>query len=46
MAKDGKYWFAPRRQQVLAERIVARRSKLKPEHKALQARLLAQWGGK
>lgn len=46
MAKDGKAWFAPRRQQVMAERIAARRSKLKPERKALQARILAKWRGK
>ena len=46
MAKDGKSWFDPRRQQVMAERIAARRSKLKPERKALQARILAKWRGK
>lgn len=46
MAKDGKHWFAPPRQQALAERIAARRSKLKSERKALQARLLAKWRGK
>lgn len=42
MAKDGKHWFDPRRQNDVAERIAARRSKLKPERKALQARLLAK----
>jgi hypothetical protein len=46
MAKDGKSWFDPRRQQVVAERVAARRSKLKPERKALQARVLAKWRGK
>jgi hypothetical protein len=46
MAKDGKSWFGPRRQQVMTERIAARRSKLKPERKALQARILAKWRGK
>lgn len=46
MAKDGKHWFAPSRQQKMAERIAARRSLLKPERKALQARLLAKWRAK
>ena len=46
MAKDGKSWFGPRRQQLAAERMAARRSKLKPERKALQARILAKWRGK
>jgi ABC-type Zn2+ transport system substrate-binding protein/surface adhesin len=46
MAKDGKFWFDPRCQQVMAEHIAARRSKLKPERKALQARILAKWRGK
>ena len=46
MAKDGKSWFGPRRQQVVAERIAAGRSKLKPERKTLQARILAKWRGK
>lgn len=46
MAKDGKSWFAPRRQQQVAERVVARRSQSKPERKALQARLLAKWRSK
>lgn len=42
MAKDGKHWFDPRRQRETAERIANRRSQLKPERKALQARLLAK----
>jgi hypothetical protein len=46
MAKDGKSWFDPRRQQVVAERVAARRSKLEPERKALLARVLAKWRGK
>ena len=46
MAKDGKSWFGPRRQQLAAERMAARRSKLKPERKALQARILAKWRAK
>lgn len=46
MAKDGKHWFAPRRQRDFAERIAASRSQLKPERKALQARLLAKWRAK
>lgn len=46
MAKDGKHWFAPRRQQALAESIAARRSQLKPERKALRARILARWRAK
>lgn len=33
----------PASQQALTERIAARRSKLKPERKALQARILAKW---
>lgn len=45
MAKDGKSWFGPRRQQLAAERMAAGRSKLKPEQ-ALQARILAKWRGK
>ena len=43
MAKDGKHWFDPRRQQKLAERIAARRSQSNPERKSLRARLLAKW---
>ena len=46
MAKDGKHWFDPRRQREMAERIAARRSQLKPERKALKARLLAKWRAK
>lgn len=46
MAKDGKHWFDPRRQREMAERIAARRSQVKPERKALQARLLAKWWAK
>lgn len=46
MAKDGKSWFGPHRQQASAERMAARRSKLKPERKALQARILAKWRAK
>lgn len=46
MAKDGKYWFDPRRQREVAKRIAVRRSSLKPERKALQARLLAKWRAK
>ena len=46
MAKDGKSWFDPRQQQIVAERMAAWRSKLKPERKALQARILAKWRGK
>lgn len=46
MAKDGKHWFDPSRQCEVAERIAARRSKLKLECKALQARLLARWRAK
>lgn len=46
MAKDGKAWFDPRRQREMAERIAARRSLVKPERKALQARLLAKWRAK
>lgn len=46
MAKDGKHWFSPRCQQSLAERLAARRSTLKPERKALRARMLAKWRAK
>lgn len=46
MAKDGKYWFAPSRQVVVSERIAARSSRLSPERKALQARVLAKWRSK
>lgn len=46
MAKDGKSWFAPRRQRVVAGRMAAWRSQLNPERKALQARILAKWRGK
>ncbi len=46
MAKDGKYWFDPRRQQELAERIAARRGHSRPERKSLRARLLAKWRAK
>lgn len=46
MAKDGKSWFDPRRQQAVAQRIAERRSQLKPESQALQARLLAKWRSK
>ncbi len=46
MAKDGKHWFDPRRQQKLAERIAARRSQSNPERMSLQARLLAKWRAK
>ncbi len=46
MAKDGKHWFDPRRQGETAERMAVRRSQLKPERKALQARLLAKWRAK
>lgn len=46
MAKDGKAWFGPRRQKEAAERIAARRTKLKPERKALRARLVAKWRAK
>lgn len=43
MAKDGKHWFALSRQLEVSERIVARRSQLSPERKALQSRVLAKW---
>lgn len=43
MAKDGKAWFGPCHQQEVAERIA---TKLKPEHKALRARLVAKWRAK
>ncbi|UOB05889.1 hypothetical protein [[Acidovorax] ebreus] len=46
MAKDGKHWFDPYRQRAVAESIAARRTKLKPERLALQARLLAKWRAK
>ena len=46
MAKDGKYWFGPSRQREVAERIAARRTRLSPERKALQARVLAKWRSK
>ena len=46
MAKDGKHWFDPRRQREVAEHIAARSNQLQPEHKSLQARLLAKWRAK
>jgi hypothetical protein len=46
MSKDGKSWFSPDRQRVVAEQIVSRRAKLLPERKMLQARLLAKWRSK
>ncbi len=46
MAKDGKHWFAPRSQRDFSSSIAAGRSQLKPERKALQARLLAKWRAK
>lgn len=42
IAKDGKAWFAPSRQRELSESIAARRARLLPDRKALQARLLAK----
>jgi hypothetical protein len=38
MSKDGKSWFSPDRQRVVAEQISSRRAKLLPERKMLQAR--------
>ena len=46
MAKDGKTWFDPSHQREISERIAARRARLLPERKALQARLLAKWRSK
>ena len=46
MAKDGKAWFDPSRQCEISARIAARRARLTPERKALQARLLAKWRSK
>ena len=46
MAKDGKAWFDPRRQREISERIPARRARLLPKRKSLQARLLAKWRAK
>ncbi len=46
MAKDGKAWFDPSRQREISERIAARRARLIPERKVLQARLLAKWRSK
>lgn len=46
MAKDGKSWFGLKRQQEVAERTAARRTKLLPERKKLQVRLLAKWRSK
>ena len=46
MAKDGKLWFSPRRQQEVAKDTAARRSKLPSERAALQTRLLAKWRAK
>jgi hypothetical protein len=46
MAKDGKYGFALSRQLEISERIAARRTRLSPERKALQARVLAKWRSK
>jgi len=46
MAKDGKSWFAPRRQRAAAERFADRRGESPPERKALKARLLAKWRSK
>ena len=37
-----KAWFAPSRQRELSESIAARRARLLPDRKALQARLLAK----
>jgi hypothetical protein len=46
MAKDGKAWFDPSRQREISVRIAARRARLNPERKAIQARLLAKWRSK
>ena len=46
MDKDGKSWFSPERQRVVSEQISSRRTKLLPERKMLQARLLAKWRSK
>lgn len=45
MAKDGKAWFAPSRQQVVAKRVAAR-GKQKAEREALRLRMLTKWRGK
>lgn len=45
MAKDGKWWFGPRRQREDAE-WAARHAGLSPESKKLRARLLAKWRSK
>ena len=46
MAKDGKSWFAPHRQVVIAQYVAERKASTKPERKALQARLMAKWRSK
>lgn len=46
MAKDGKAWFDPSRQLEVSQRTAARRARLLPERKALQAKLLDKWRSK
>lgn len=46
MDKDGKAWFDPSRQLEISESIAARRARLLPERKSLQAQLLAKWRAK
>lgn len=46
MAKDGKGWIGPSRQHEIAVQIATRRTRLKRERDALQARLLAKWRAK
>lgn len=46
MARGGKAWFDPSRQREISESIAARRARLLPERKALQARLLTKWRAK
>lgn len=46
MVKNGKAWFDLSRQREISEHIAARRARLLPERKALQARLLVKWRSK
>jgi hypothetical protein len=46
MAKDGKSWFSPTKQQKIAEQIAARTTSSALQQKKLLKRILAKWRAK
>lgn len=46
MRKDGKLWFAPHRQQTMAENISKDSATNRTEQEAIRKRLLAKWHAK